>query len=290
MTTPGRTRNISVNQNFTTSNNPNTNAVLRFIFPSPQTMQRCELALNHLDLFFSWFNITAVYGNNSFSYLWPNGGSFSSFNVTVPDGSYEIKTLNTFLQQEMLANKTYLVNSEGANVFFLNLQANNTFYRTALTSTALPTTLPSGWSNPGTFTLPSTPQCPCISIPSPGSSLSSMSQFLGFNPAVYPPLGSSATTTLFGQNVPVLDQVTSVNVLCESVNQGLVNRFPNLIYTFSPTVAFGSQIQVDPQQQVWYPVVDSIYASITLRLVDQNGSPIILQDPVWSAMLLVRQF
>lgn len=113
-----------------------------------------------------------------------------------------------------------------------------------------------------------------------------MSQVLGFAPGTWPQ-GSALQAN--GTVAPRVDNVTTVNVGCSLVNNGLVSSFNQVIYSFSPSESFGSQIIQQPPQWQWFEVVDGQYPSITITLNDDYNNLLKLQDPVWSATLLVRQ-
>lgn len=61
-------------------------------------------------------SISASIGNNTFSYIWIDG---TSNTVTIPDGIYDIESLNQVLQDVMIANTHYFI--EGAIKTFLIL-------------------------------------------------------------------------------------------------------------------------------------------------------------------------
>lgn len=60
--------------------------------------------------------ISAANMNNRFSYVWIDG---TPYNITIPDGIYDINTLNTAFQTIQLQNYTYLLTPNGSNVFLL---------------------------------------------------------------------------------------------------------------------------------------------------------------------------
>ena len=90
--------NIILNKN---NINNNFNSELRYEFNKPHTFQKGDtIAVSHINLFYSWFNITKVYNNNKFQYVWwdINGELTDIIDVVIPDGYYSINTLNEFLQ------------------------------------------------------------------------------------------------------------------------------------------------------------------------------------------------
>ena len=68
---------------------------------------------------YSFYNISAAYGNNQFTFYWPTAGSGTantSTAITIPDGFYTTTSLNAYLQQYCITNGYYLVNASGQNV------------------------------------------------------------------------------------------------------------------------------------------------------------------------------
>ena len=65
-----------------------------------------KVALANLQMYYSTFNITAANNNNSFSYTWVDG---IVYQVLIPDGFYDIPSLNNYLHFTMVQNKHYLL-------------------------------------------------------------------------------------------------------------------------------------------------------------------------------------
>jgi hypothetical protein len=67
-----------------------------------------------------------------------------------------------------------------------------------------------------------------------------------------------------------------------------LSRFPQVLYTLSPTVPFGSQIQEKPFFPLFMQVADGSYDRIAIQIQDENGLPLNLQDPHINLILFVR--
>src|SRR6202034_1061508 len=96
-------------------NNPFPNTLV-VQFPYPQKFSRCEVALSETFLFYSWYNITAAFGNNTFSYGYPtgNGGDANGyifFTVVIPDGFYSIDDLSSYFVANQIFNGCYVYSS-----------------------------------------------------------------------------------------------------------------------------------------------------------------------------------
>lgn len=285
-------RTIILNQTYG-STNP---ARITFLFPTNQVFEECEVAVANLSLFYSWFNITSQYGNNTVSYQWPTStGTMQTYSITLPDGSYNIDDINNYIQLQMENNGTYLLDANNLPVYYMNLIVNVTYYCVTLTVAKVPSVLPTGFSLPSNYpgALPPTPTAPLLVVPDaafPAGSnsgyISSMSQVLGFLPGTWP---QGTALQANGTVAPRVDTITTVNVSCNLVNNGLVSSYPQVIYSFSPADSFGSQIVQQPPQWQWFEVVDGQYNSITVQLNDDYNNILNLHDPTWSITLLVRQ-
>lgn len=64
--------------------------------------------------------ISVSNNNNTFSYTWNVSGITTNYTVNIPEGNYDIFSLNNAFQTAQYANKTYLISS-GRNVILMNL-------------------------------------------------------------------------------------------------------------------------------------------------------------------------
>jgi hypothetical protein len=146
------------------------NSVYKYNFPAGNVefVKGQKLALGSIQMYYSTFNITSAQGNNQFSYIWVDGREIT---ITVPDGFYDISTLNDFLHFVMLQQGHYLLDTAGNYYYFITMVVNsstyqievNTFpislatypvadytigtYATSIITTSLPAT-PVAWSRP----------------------------------------------------------------------------------------------------------------------------------------------
>lgn len=132
-------------------------------FVNQQNFNDCEVALVKLSLYYSWANVKASYGNDSFGYILPgytpNGfgtlgvqtsttctpGTELPFTVgpsstpKLADGYYQIADLNALMQQVMYTNGHYLYNTTtSTNTYFLQFVVNTALYGVTVVSTPLP--------------------------------------------------------------------------------------------------------------------------------------------------------
>lgn len=286
-----------LNPSTTTSNNPYPNTIV-INFPYPQSFSRCEAAVTNLYLFYSWFNITARFGNNTFSYQFPTASGYITYNVTIPDGFYSIDELSQYFQQVQITNGTYLTNVNGDPITYLSWTANTVYYATTIISNPVPHTLPTGWTVPANFPgggLPATAEDPSLVINATlypaGSNTSgqySFSKTLGISPGTYPANGTGTAYTANGQFPPVIESTNVVNVSCNFINNGSLNANPNIITSFSPQVSFGEQINLPIYFPIFLPVSDAFYQQVVITLLDENFQPLNINDPHISGTIIVR--
>lgn len=288
-------------------NNPDANAISVFNpypntitvnFPYPQSFSRCEAALTNLYLFYSWFNITAAFGNNTFSYQFPTAAGYINYDVTVPDGFYSIDELSEYFQTVQIANGTYLIDANGSPVTYLSWIANSVYYATTIISNPVPNTLPSMWTLGVGFPgggLPATAEDPTLvihaTVAPAGSStpgLYSFSKTLGISPGSYPVNGTTTPYTFNGQFPPVIESTNAVNVSVNFINNGSLSSIPSIIASFSPQVGFGEQINLAVYFPIFLPVSDAFYQQIIIQFLDENFKPLNIEDPHISGTIIVR--
>lgn len=114
------TRNILIDSSNVVPGTNNSKYIYKF--QHPQTFTDSSIALNTLNMYYSWFNISSkLYNNNVFQYKWFNssGSLADTFTVTILDGFYSITSINLYFQTVMLANTHYLYDTVAKkNIFF----------------------------------------------------------------------------------------------------------------------------------------------------------------------------
>ena len=244
-----------------------------------------EVALKSLSVYFSWPNISAEKGNNTFSYIWPDSSVTKS--VVMADGIWSFADVQRYLQQVMREAGHYLLDQNGLPVYYISLQLNSTLYCLSLICTPLPATLPAGWTNPANVNLvAAASKCPQLVIPA------SLSKFTGFAAGTYP---VAAQTAVYAVNsgIPQHSDVTSLNLLCNLVDNSGFSLTPNILSSFVMAAGqeAGTQINVLPNERDWVGVVPSqMFTEIVLELVDQRRRPVAIRDPAgFVAVLNVRK-
>lgn len=275
--------------------------IINIKFPYPQSFTNCSMSLVNLYMYYSWYNISASFGNNTFSYAYPNSvGGYTTYQVVIPDGFYSLDELNQYFQQVQLYNGTYTSSSTtGVTTTYLSFVTNVTYYRVTLFASPVPATgtagvtfpsnYPSGSGGPPvaldpTFTVLPTGY-PAGSI-SPGSY--SFSKVIGFLPGTYPLSNNPVSYSINGQFPPIIESTSNVNLACNLINNSVINKYAQVFHTFSPNVAFGEQIQETPFFPIYLPIADGVYNDLVLTFYDENLVPLNIQDPHITGTLIIQ--
>jgi len=220
------------------------NNTFEFQFNGSADLTNCEIALSSMYVYYSWYNISATLGNNTFKILqsalsvddagtsltnspWSLGSDGQGLSITIPDGQYEVADLNAYFQQWCLDNNFYLIDTSTQEyVYFLQMQVNPTRYKVQINVFALPDGgLPPGYTAPtGGFlgglaaqdstgtavTVPNTGAFPTTGVnQTPGMYLpSGFNKILGYSPAPYT---ISSTTAASGFPDGALSYLSTVS-------------------------------------------------------------------------------
>jgi len=234
-----------------------------------------QVAVSACNLYFSWFNISQVLGNNTFTITHPEGAGNTTINITIPDGYYTIAQLNSFIQSELISNGLYLLNGDGDFVYYVELISNITRYSVQLNAYEIPTSLPSGWSNPASYSFPVSPNLtPTITLPV------GLGIYLGFSPGTYPATTSTAGSdySVLSNLTPRVDNVQSIVLRSNLVNNTLSNP-TDVLYSFSPVnFSFGSYINNSPNELLWVDLNEGYYQGINIELNNQDFNAFQIND------------
>lgn len=264
---------------------PNTqNSKYRFRFASTAQFRKDQIALSNIQIYYSWFNITSANNNNSFSYIFTDTSGSNTFQVNLPDGAYEIATINAYFQKVMVANGHYLINAVGDYVYYAELVVNATYYGVEIKTYPLPSSLPTGWTNPGGIGLGPGGVTPQVIIPN-----TNIQALLGFTAGTYPAVAQTTDYNVLSQTAPQVATVQSVILLCSLLNNTLTN--PNtFLYSFGATnTQIGQLISIAVPELIFCDVTDGYYDFFEITLVDQNYRPIAIQDPNVVIQLVIKK-
>ena len=241
---------------------------------------KSKMCVSSLIVPYSWFNISSIYGNNTFTFTFPQTGSAPAYTITIPDGFYSVSDLNNYFQQFCIANNLYLINSAGQYVYYIVFTANATYYANQLLFFPVPTSLPSGYTAPsGWHGFPATTLCPTITIPA------GLGVFLGFSAATYG--GTAAANSALSNTTPVGSTVNSIMVRSNVVNND-VSIPSDVIDSVPINSSFGTNINYNPPFEKWVSIKDGVYNQLTLTMSDQSFNTIYARDPNVSITLIIR--
>lgn len=249
----------------------------KYVYPFNGTFNiesnRAKLALSNISCFYSWFNISSTYGNNSFSFTFTDGVGTTTYNVSIPNGYYSVSDLNTYLQSFCITNNLYLVNGSGQNVYYLELLENSTYYSVQLNCYPFPTALPSGWSNPAGLTFPAVASTPQLIVNN-----SAFGTLIGFNTGTYPSAIQATTYSALSNTTPQINTVSNVVVRCNLLQNNISNP-PDVLYSFNASgTPFGGLISSSPFEYNFVDVNSGYYSQLEITLQDQSYVDIPIVD------------
>ena len=272
------------------------NSILEYKFPSSLKLEDGDsCAIKKINLFFSWFNVSKIYGNNQFKYLWwdANGDLTNLVTVTVDDGYYSIDLLNEYLIAAMTKNGHMLeAKDSSSNAYFLTMRANPVTYSIEIVTNSLcelyddqstangNTTYldyfkaPTGWKPPSTY------QTPQMYINN-----AQFGKLIGF------PVGtvvseSPTSGTLYAQQysagskfTPQMEPSSNFIILCSLVNNDLsiphdvIDSFCiNNGSQFGDMLSYGDNV-------VYSKCKPGTYHSCTVSILDQSYNKVQILDP-----------
>jgi hypothetical protein len=263
---------------------PNDNSRYRYNFPGTQKFENDQIALSNIYIYYSWYNVVAQNNNNTFSYIWTDGTGSTTTNITLPDGAYDVSTINAYLQFIMLSNGNYLVDSNGDYVYYLELVLNTTYYGVEIRAYPLPTSLPSGWTNPAGVVFPATASTPQLIIPA-----TNIRSLLGFDAGTYPSAVQATTYNVLSQNTPQIAVVQSIIVTCSLLNNRLSN--PNtVLYSFTTANReFGQLIYFSVPELIFTDIENGFYDRFEIQFLDQNFNPLPIRDTNLVVQMVIRK-
>lgn len=288
-------RVIVLNQSNLVQDGQNNKMVYKF--PNSVQFKNNQIAVSSVSMYYSWFNITSALGNNTFSYTWTVGTTTTTYTITIPDGLYEIETLNQLLQYNMIANGHYLV-SGTSNVYYAEFILNPTRYAVQINTYLVPTSLPSGYTQPSGFAgYPTTTQNPVITIPSGFSSIVGYTAGFSTNANVgnaYTPPTSNYINKSTGGTLSYLS-TTAPNVQPNSCIYFSMSNINNpysqpssIIYALVPQGAVGSLIAERPPNFMWNQMIDGTYNELRLTFLGTDLNPIAINDPQITVLLTIK--
>ena len=282
------------------------NSVLEYEFSGGNVnLQKGQkLALASLQMYYSTFNITALNQNDSFSYIWVDGLTYL---VSIPDGFYDIPTLNNYLHFTMVQNGHYLISSTGDFVYLMTFSVNAALYSTEVNCFGIDAALAATnvWVLPTspTWVLPTNFILPELVVGKIGvnAALNSVNfgLVIGFDTGIYPnsviagvPPAQTQTPSYSSDQqflstfTPQVTPLSSFILTCSLINNNYAVP-NNLIYSFAPQGTIGEQFTVAPNQLVFINVLPAQYSRFQITFIDQALRPVAIQDPNMIIQLVI---
>jgi hypothetical protein len=276
------------------------NNKLRYDFPNSVQFKKNSIAVASVNMYYSWNNIATIYQNNTFTYTWTVDGTSTPYTVIIPDGTYEVSDLNNLLQYNFIANGHYLRNATGQNVYYAEFIINPNRYAVQINTFLVPTTLPTGFTQPANFAgYPTSTFNPIITIPA------NLNIILGFSVNYATPLNqtndyvpptgqnliskdtTTGTISCLSTQPPNLQPNSSIYISISNVNNPY--SIPSsIIYSVTAQGAVGTLITEKTPQYAWNKMIDGTYNNLTITILGSNFSPIQINDPQMTIMLVIK--
>ena len=258
-----------------------------FINGSFSVNENSKISVSSITIPYSWFNISTLYNNNTFSITWIVGTTISLYTFTLQDGYYSVTSINQYIQNKCIENGLYLINDSGQNVYYYDLSYNTTYYSVQLLLFPIPLSLPAGWSQPANFAGYPTGaiRCPQFILPATGS----ISSLIGFAPnTTYGLLNTPNSQSFLSSFTPQGSVVNSVIVRCSLVENNIAMP-SDILDSFSISSPYGSNINYEPSFNKWVRMKSGKYNTFTLSFNDELGRPLPMIDTNCLITLLIKQ-
>jgi hypothetical protein len=282
------------------------NNTLVYRFPNSVVFKDKYIAVSSIQMYYSWFNINALYNNMTITYTWTVGVVTTTYTISIPNGLYNIVDINAYFQWVMINNGTYLINPVGDNVYYFEIIVNPARYAIQLNTFQVPIALPALWTQPANFPgYPTQTFNPIVRFPN------NFWKIVGYQPinnvifasnnninnAYVPPIGTidnyyvakdGVGTLSYLSNVsPNVQPNSSVYVSISNINNPY-SQPSSIIYSLSPSVAIGELIIETPPNFMWNKLIDGTYNELRLQFLGLDLQPLQLNDPNMTILLTVK--
>lgn len=249
-----------------------------------------EVSVGNGFVYYSWYNISAAQGNNSFQLIIPNSGTTTTVTYTIPDGAYNISTLNSWLEQQLVTGGYYLRYAgdasnittgaiRQANIYPCKFQVNPATYSIQFIAISLPRTADlvapnfNGYVSGG-FTLPTSANKSAQLIV---SSSNAFNEIIGYSAGTFGTGTASSTETIESTLIPNVNPISSVEMRLSCVSN-IISQNSQLLHVFTNKDArLGEIIDISPVQLSFIPCVGQ-HRNLTLTFYDQTGRVLNMLD------------
>ena len=272
---------MSYNIILNSTNNIDTqnNSIYRYQFSNGnfKIAENSEICVSQIQIPYSWYNISAFYGNNSFQIIdWLN----VTRTITLTDGFYNISDIQNYIELYFINNGLYLINN-GINVYYFSMYTNQTYYKNQFVFYPVPTSLPTGYTQPSNFIgYPGTTIAPRFIVLNNNFTI-----FSGFSAGTYG--GGSISSNVMSNNIPIGSNVNSLLISCNLVDNSV--GFPSdILDILQIDSSFGTNINYEPKFQKFVKIKPGTYNSLIVNFRDQNNNQVKILDSNLTISLLLK--
>lgn len=249
-----------------------------------------EVSIGSGYIYYSWYNISSALNNNSFQLIIPNNATTTTITYTIPDGAYNISTLNSWLESQLVSDGYYLRYTgdasniltgaiRQANIYPCKFQVNPATYSIEFISISLPRTADlvaptfNGYVTGG-FVLPTSNNKSTQLII---ASTNSFGTIIGYASGTFGSGTASSTETIESTLIPNVNPISSCEIRLNCVSN-LISQNSSLLHTFTNNgVRLGELIDISPTQLIFLPC-QGVFREITIQFFDQLGRVLNLLD------------
>ena len=277
------------------------NNKLVYKFPNSVVLKDKYIAVSSISMYYSWFNITASIGNNTFTFTWTAGAVSTTYTITIPDGLWDVQALNNYIQYYCIQKSLYWTVG-GLNYYPFELVINLNRYAVQLNTYYIPTSLPTGATIPSGFPgWPTTAQNSVITFPSSFSTI--VGYTAGFSSAAnvggattfstpssstnYASKDSANTISYLSNTSPNIQPNSSLLFVMSNINNPYTQP-SGIIYSLNSNVGVGELISEKPPNFMWNKMIDGTYNELRLTFLTPTLQPIFINDPNMTILLTIR--
>jgi hypothetical protein len=286
---------LVLNQNNLVQDGKNNNFIYKF--PNSVNLTDKYIAVSSVSMYYSWANIGPIFNNNVITFTWTAGAVTTQYAIQIPEGLYEISTINSFIQWFCIQNGLFW--TEGGNNYYpFELIVNPSRYAVQLNTYLIPTVLPAGATVPGNFPgWPTVTQNSVVSFPSFFNKIIGFPDLFASNPNLnnlfVPPVSdyvsknANGTISYLSTTSPNIQPNSTIFLSISNINNPY-SQPSSIIYALSPSVGVGEQIVERPPNFMWNKLIDGTYNQLRLTLLGTDLSPIKILDPNITIILAIR--
>lgn len=275
------------------------NNKLIYNFPNSINLTGKYIAVSSISMYYSWFNITQTNNNYSFTFTWTANVTTTTYTINLPDGFYEISTINDYIQWFCIQNNIYWTIG-GVNYYPIEMIVNASRYAIQINTYLIPIVAPVGATVPIGFPgWPGTTQNSVVVIPAKFNNIIGFapnfttSANVGFpTPPPYDPnslvnINSVGTISYLSSTAPNVQPANNVLFALSNIASPF-SQPNNIIYSLNPNVTVGQQIYETPPNYAWVELLNGTYSNLRLSLLDNNLNPLIINDSNMTILLVIR--